>query len=188
MAGERTSNIGMGWLAGLLIAAPFAAVMATVDSFLLMISSALVRDIYQRNINPEAEEKKIKTLSYVITMVAGLGALFGAMNPPEFLQDIIVYTGSGLAACFLAAVVYALYWPRSNAQGCIAAMVSGFAAHLSLYLVGFFQGNGFSPYRPFSIDPIIIGLAASFVVGYVATILTPPPPQDLVEKYFHEAS
>ena len=188
MAVELTQNIGMGWLAGLLIAAPFAAVMSTVDSFLLMISSALVRDIYQRNINPDAEEKKIKTLSYVITMVAGIGALFGAMNPPEFLQDIIVYTGSGLAACFLAAVVYALYWPRSNAQGCIAAMVSGFAAHLSLYLVGFFQGNGFSPYRPFSIDPIIIGLVTSFVVGYVVTIRTPPPPADLVKKYFHEAS
>ena len=188
MAVELTSNIGMGWLAGLLIAAPFAAVMSTVDSFLLMISSALVRDIYQRNINPEAEEKKIKTLSYVITMVAGLGALFGAMNPPEFLQDIIVYTGSGLAACFLAAVVYALYWPRSNAQGCIAAMVSGFAAHLSMYLIGFIQGNGFSPYKLFSMDPIIVGLVTSFVVGYVATILTPPPPQDLVEKYFHEAS
>ena len=188
MAVELTQNIGMGWLAGLLIAAPFAAVMSTVDSFLLMISSALVRDIYQRNINPEAEEKKIKTLSYVITMVAGLGALFGAMNPPEFLQDIIVYTGSGLAACFLAAVVYALYWPRSNAQGCIAAMTSGFAAHLSLYLIGFFQGNGFSPYRPLGIDPILVGLAASFVIGFIVTLKTPPPPKDLVEKYFYETS
>lgn len=67
-------------------------------------------------------------------------------------------------------------------------MVSGFAAHLSLYLIGFFQGNGFSPYRPLSMDPIIIGLVTSFVVGWVVTIMTPPPPQDLVEKYFHEAS
>ncbi len=188
MAVELTQNIGMGWLAGLLIAAPFAAVMSTVDSFLLMISSALVRDIYQRNVNPEAEEKKIKTLSYVITLVAGLGALAGAMNPPEFLQDIIVYTGSGLAACFLAAVVYALYWPRSNAQGCIAAMLSGFGAHLSLYLVGFMQGNGFSPYKPGGVDPIIIGLVTSFVVGFIVTLVTPPPPKDLVDKYFYEAS
>ena len=187
MAVELTANIGMGWLAGLLIAAPFAAVMSTVDSFLLMISSALVRDIYQRNVNPKAKEKNIKTLSYVITLVAGLGALLGAMNPPEFLQDIIVYTGSGLAACFLAAVVYALYWPRSNAQGCIAAMVSGFVAHLSMYLVGFLQGAGFSPYRLFNLDPILIGLSTSFVVGYTVTILTPPPPQDLVDKYFYGA-
>ena len=41
-----TENAGIAWLGGLLVAAPFAAVMSTVDSFLLMISSALVRDVY----------------------------------------------------------------------------------------------------------------------------------------------
>ena len=185
MAVELTQNIGMGWLAGLLIAAPFAAVMSTVDSFLLMISSALVRDIYQRNVNPEATEKKIKYLSYTITMIAGLGAMCGAMNPPEFLQDIIVYTGSGLAACFLAAVVYALYWPRANAPGCIAAMLSGFGIHLTMYLIGFLDGTGFTPYKFMNMDPIIISLFTSFLVGYVVTLKTAPPPEDLVRKYFH---
>ncbi len=184
MAIELTRNVGMGWMAGLLIAAPFAAVMSTVDSFLLMISSALVRDIYQRNVNPEATEKKIKKLSYLFTMLVGLGALLGAMRPPEFLQDIIVYTGSGLASCFLAAVVYSLFWPRSNAAGCIAAMLSGFGAHLSLYLVGFLQGTGFAPYRLLGMDPVVMGLIVSFLVGYVVTICTEAPPVDLVRKYF----
>lgn len=186
VAVELTSEIGMGWLAGLLIAAPFAAVMSTVDSFLLMISSALVRDIYQRNMEPDVSDQKIKRLSYIFTMMVGLGALLGAMNPPEFLQDIIVYTGSGLAACFLAAVVYSLFWPRSNAEGCIAAMVSGFLAHLLMYCVGFFQGKGFSPYKLMGMDPIIIGLFTSFIVGYLVTRLTTPPPEDLVHKYFYQ--
>src|SRR5690606_35326353 len=56
MAVYLTTQAGVAWLAGLLVAAPFAAVMSTVDSFLLMISSGLVRDIYQRNLNPEAQE------------------------------------------------------------------------------------------------------------------------------------
>ncbi len=181
-----TDNIGMGWLAGLLIAAPFAAVMSTVDSFLLMISSALVRDIYQRNMNPEATEAKVKKLSYIFTLIVGLGALFGAMNPPEFLQDIIVYTGSGLAAAFLAPVVYALYWPRSNHQGCIAAMVGGFATHLAMYCVGFMKGEGFTPYRLLGTDPIIVGLFASFIIGFVVTLNTPPPSDSIVKKYFYK--
>ena len=185
MAVELTSNIGMGWLAGLLIAAPFAAVMSTVDSFLLMISSALVRDIYQRNIDHDASEQKIKKLSYAFTMIIGLGALLGALHPPEFLQDIIVYTGSGLASCFLGAVVYSLYWPRANHQGCIAAMLSGFLAHLSLYCVGFLQGKGFSAFKPWDMDPVVVGLLASFVVGYVVTLMTPPPADDLIKKYFY---
>ena len=37
----------------------FAAIMSSVDSFILMVSSSLVRDVYQR-FNPDASEKKIK--------------------------------------------------------------------------------------------------------------------------------
>ena len=43
----------------------------------------------------------IKRLSYLFTMLVGAGAMLGAINPPQFLQDIIVYTGSGLAAWYL---------------------------------------------------------------------------------------
>ena len=174
-------------LAGLLVAAPFAAVMSTVDSFLLMISSAVVRDIYQRNINPSASEKKIKTLTYVVTIVVGLAAMLGAMNPPQFLQDIIVYTGSGLAACFLGPTVFMLYWPRSNKEGCMAGMVGGFIAHFSMYLLGYFANDSFfKPYRIFDLDPIIVGLLVSFLATYIGCLVTPAPPRDLVRKYFHK--
>jgi Na+/pantothenate symporter len=188
MAVYLTENVGAGWLAGLLVAAPFAAVMSTVDSFLLMISSALVRDIYQRNINPQAEERSIKILSYVFTLIVGTGAMLGAVNPPQFLQDIIVYTGSGLAAAFLAPMVFALYWPRANATGCIAGMLSGFAAHLSMYVAGMFGENGsfFQPYQLFNFNPIIVGLFTSFAATYLVTKCTAPPPQDLVRKYFYK--
>ena len=187
MAVFLTENIGLGWLAGLLVAAPFAAVMSTVDSFLLMISSSLVRDIYQRNIDPKVKEKTIKILSYVFTLIVGVGAMLGAVNPPQFLQDIIVYTGSGLAAAFLGPMVFALYWPRSNAGGSIAGMLAGFAAHLSMYCGGILANDSFfQPYRLFNFDPIIIGLVTSFTVTYVATLLTEPPPEDLVRKYFYK--
>ncbi len=184
MAVELTQNIGAGWLAGLLVAAPFAAVMSTVDSFLLMISSGFVRDIYQRNINPEASEKTVKFLSYLATLVVGTVAMCFAINPPMFLQDIIVYVGSGLAASFLAPVVYALYWPRVNSQGAIGGMLCGFSAHLSMYATGWVVNGSFTPYRLFDFDPIIIGLFASFVGGYLITKATPPPPQHLIQKYF----
>ena len=187
MAKFLTENVGYGWLAGLLIAAPFAAVMSTVDSFLLMISSALVRDIYQRNLNPEAEEKMIKRLSYIFTLLVGIIAMIGAINPPQFLQDIIVYVGSGLAACFLAPMVFALYWPRSNVQGCTAGMLCGFGAHLSMYVAGIFANDSFfRPYRLFNFDPIIVGLITSFGLTWLVTKITAPPPQELVEKYFYK--
>jgi Na+/pantothenate symporter len=185
MAVFLSENAGVAWLAGLLVAAPFAAVMSTVDSFLLMISSALVRDIYQRNINPAAEEKAIKRLCYFFTVIIGTAAMIGAINPPQFLQDIIVYVGSGLAASFLAPMIYALYWPRANSQGCMAGMLGGFAAHLSLYIGGIVaNGSFFHPYRIMNFDPIIFGLLVSFVTVYVVSNMTPAPPVELVRKYF----
>jgi hypothetical protein len=185
MAVTLTTQIGQGWLAGLLVAAPFAAVMSTVDSFLLLISSALVRDVYQRNLNPDVRDKTIKQLSYLFTVLVGFGAMLGAINPPQFLQDLVVYTGSGLAACFLGPMVFALYWPRANAIGCIAGMAMGFAAHLALYVGGMFaNGSFYQPYRLFNMDPIVFGLFTSFLSVYVVSRWTAPPPEDLVRKYF----
>ena len=179
-------NAGLAWLGGLLVAAPFAAVMSTVDSFLLMISSALVRDVYQRNLRPGAPEGRIRVLSYAVTLLVGAGAVAGAVDPPRFLQDIIVYTGSGLAACFLGPTVFALYWPRVNTFGAMTGMVAGFAAHLALYAAGaFVNGSFFRPVRPFELDPILAGLLVSFAATWIAARLTAPPPEEQVRRYFH---
>ncbi|MBT4010978.1 MAG: hypothetical protein HOF15_01545 [Planctomycetaceae bacterium] len=187
MAVFLTEGVGMGWLAGLLVAAPFAAVMSTVDSFLLMISSAVVRDIYQRNINPYASEAKIKKMTYTVTIIVGTAAMLGAVNPPQFLQDIIVYTGSGLAACFLAPTVFMLYWPRSNKEGCMTGMLCGFAAHFSMYFLGVFtNGSFFKPHRFIDMDPIIVGLFVSFLATYIGCLISPAPPLRLVKKYFYK--
>ena len=181
-----TDNAGVAWLGGLLVAAPFAAVMSTVDSFLLMISSALVRDVYQRNVRPDVSEEKLRKLSYLCTVCIGVGAVVASVNPPQFLQDIIVYTGSGLAACFLGPVVFALYWPRATAGGCMVGMAGGFLAHLSLYAAGsVINGSFFVPVRVLNMDPILWGLGASFVATYVGCLVPGEPEEGLVRTYFY---
>ena len=181
-----TDNAGVAWLGGLLVAAPFAAVMSTVDSFLLMISSALVRDVYQRNVRPDVSEEKLRKLSYLCTVCIGVGAVVASVNPPQFLQDIIVYTGSGLAACFLGPVVFALYWPRATAGGCMVGMAGGFLVHLSLYAAGsVVNGSFFVPVRVLNMDPILWGLGASFVATYVGCLVMGEPEEGLVRTYFY---
>jgi Na+/pantothenate symporter len=180
-----TDNAGLAWLGGLVVAAPFAAVMSTVDSFLLMISSALVRDVYQRTLRPEAQERLMRRLSFAATLLVGTGAVLGAIDPPRFLQDIIVYTGSGLAASFLAPTVFALYQPRANTPGCMAGMLAGFGTHLAMYGAGIFaHGSFFRPVQLFGLDPILVGLAVSFLVTYITIHATAPPPAELVQRYF----
>jgi SSS family solute:Na+ symporter/sodium/pantothenate symporter len=184
MSFQLTQNAGIPWLAGILIAAPFAAAMSTVDSFMLMISSSVVRDIYQRNINPEASQKVIKRMSYGCTLVVGVFATLGAVNPPQFLQYVIVFTSGGLAVAFLAPVSLGLYWPRFTAAGAIASMLGGLAAYLSLYLAGFVLYGENIPVRPMGFDPLIWGFAASLIFAVAVTWATKPPPANLVRRFF----
>ena len=172
------------WLAGILIAAPFAAVMSTVDSFLLMISSAIVRDIYQRTINPEVSEKAVKRASLATTVVVGALVMLLAINPPKFLQDLIVFGSSGQAATFLVAMGLTLYWPRANATGTACAMVAGFVAVAGLYTVGRLQTGVFQPWTPLGLHPFMWGLVGSIAGGVAGTLVSAPPESALVRKYF----
>ena len=176
------------WLAGLLIAAPFAAAMSTVDSFMLMITSSVVRDVYQQNVRPAAREQTLRRMSYGCTIVIGVMAAAGALYPPQFLQYIIVFTGGGLAVAFLGPVALALYWPRFNTLGALASMVGGFLVYLALYVIGFATLGEITPVRPLGLDPLIWGFLASLLCAAIGTQASAPPPEHLVRRLFFAPS
>ena len=170
LAATVTSSAGVPWLAGLLLAAPFAAVMSSVDSFLLMVSSSVVRDIYQNRVNPNASEQRLKKLSYLVTAVVGILAMLAVLNPPEYLQDLIVFATSGLAGCFLMPVLLGLYWPGMTARGAIAGMLGGLGCHLGLYLIGWFVNGKFASYQLLEFNPFIWAILVSGLLSYLASL------------------
>jgi len=184
LATHVTTAAGMPWLAGLLIAAPFAAVMSSVDSFLLLVSSALVRDVYQKSINPRASEQTIRRLTYWVTCGVGVAAVIWAIRPTRYLQDLSVFASSGLAACFLGPMVLGLYWRRMNGTGAIASMVAGAAMHLMLYLIGYLKSGHFSVYPLLGLHAFIWDFAASLGCGVLAARFSKAPPQNLVRLFF----
>jgi len=167
-------------MGAILVAAPFAAVMSTVDSFLLQISSSAIRDVYQRTINPRVSERTVKVASYTATVVVGVVVSLLALDPPNFLQVIIVFASAGFAATFLCPMVLGLYWPGMTRQGAISAMVGGFATVVGLSAWGEIYVLG--------LHPAIWGLVGSFTLGIVVSKLSGPPRPDLVQKYFYEQS
>ncbi|MCA9128458.1 MAG: hypothetical protein KDB22_15330 [Planctomycetales bacterium] len=187
MVATVTTIYGVPWLAGLLVAAPFAAVMSTVDSFLLMISSSFVRDIYGRWINPHPSESHTKRLTYLSTFAVGLAAMLASVNPPNLLQAIIVFTGAGFATSFLCPVALAMYWPRFNSQGAIAGMLVGFFSNVLLYGIGTYQTGEISAYEPLRLSPFLVGCLSSLVACVVVCWLTPPPSSHIIRKFFYRA-
>lgn len=178
-------------IAGLILTAPFGAVMATVSSFLVVIASGIVRDLYQRFIRPQASTADIKRLTYATMILVGVVAFVANLRPVAYLQALVVFSGSGAASTFVVPAAMAAYWRRATAQGAFAAMAAGAATIAGLYTAGFLgddpligQSTQFRPYYVLGLDPIIWGLAASSLSGLSVSLLTSPPPPELVSKLF----
>jgi SSS family solute:Na+ symporter/sodium/pantothenate symporter len=179
---------------GLILAAPYAAAMSAVAGFLLLMSSSLVRDIYQRNINPNVSPRTVRWISYGTTAVVGVIVTVSALHPPRFLQYIIVFTGAGLGCTFLVPTVLALYWRRATKAGALAGLFGGFLSVSILYVLGWWgvgkagasgpAAEEFAPWYLFGLDPLIFGLAVSFGLGIVVSLLTRPMPAALVDPFF----
>jgi len=184
VATRLVADMGIGFqiLGAIFIAAPFAAVMSTVDSFLLMISSGVVRDIYQRTIHPQVSDQTVKRASYTTTVVVGLIVAILASRPPDFLQTIIVFVGGGFASTFLAAMLLGLFWKKTTHQGALAAMAGGLLINLGLCLPTLFEGARMDF---IGLEPSLWGVSGSLVLGVVVSWLTGPPPSHLVERYFY---
>jgi sodium/pantothenate symporter len=183
MAMYLTSNAGAPWLAGLLLAAPFAAVMSSVDSFLLLFSSSITRDVYQQKY-PDASEAKLKKVSFAVTIIMGVLAVVAVLKPPQFLQDLIVFGSGGLAASFLMPVVLMLYWPRLTPAASVAGMVSGGFTIGAIYLAGYFINGRFGEINLFGLHPFIWAVAVSALVSVIAVRFSKPTDPKLVENYF----
>ena len=175
------------YVAGLILAAPYGAVMSTVSGFLLIVASGLVRDVYQRFFRPRASEREIEWASYSATVGIGLLAAAIALNPPKYLQLIVVFASAGMASAFLMPALMGAFWRRATAAGALASMSVGAGVTLTLYAYGSYLGSigfdqkigpppqRFGAYYLFGFEPCVWGLLSSLAAGVVVSLLTAPP-------------
>src|SRR5699024_10649897 len=100
------------WLAGIVLAAPMAAIMSTVDSLLLLVSSAIVKDVYVNYIQPKASQQKVKRLSISVTAIIGILVFIMSLNPPDLIIWLNLFAFGGLAAAFILPIVMGLFYKQ----------------------------------------------------------------------------
>lgn len=180
------------WVAGLILAAPFGAVMATISGYLVQISSAVVQDVYHRWINPRASERTLKTLSQVCIVLVAVIAASAAIKSPKFLQAIIVFAGGSAACAFLVPAIMGAFWKRATARGALAAMLGGVGTVVVLYAAGMLSGQdpgigekgNFYPVYVFGIAPFVWGLLLSTALGVGVSLLDREPKESEVSRFF----
>ena len=116
---------------GIYIAAVLSAVMSTVDSLLVVASSAVTRDFYQQILHPEIDEKKLMDLSKKVTLILailslGVALAVSVLSPTRTVFWFVIFGWSGIAATFCPVIILSIFWKDYTEKGAIATMVTGF--------------------------------------------------------------
>ncbi|TCP28772.1 sodium/pantothenate symporter [Scopulibacillus darangshiensis] len=146
------------WVAGVVLSAPMAAIMSTVNALLLLVSSSIIKDVYLNYIKQNASHQRVKRLSMGITGIVGVLVLIMAIKPPDLLIWLNLFAFGGLEAAFIWPVVMGLYWKRGNAYGALTSIIVGVVSYICF--------STFIP-SPFGMHAIVMPVILSFF-GYVA--------------------
>ena len=118
-------------LSGLLIVTFFAAFMSTLSTQMNWGASYLVRDVYQRFIQPEATDRQLTSASRyasLIVLVAGaVASVFMANMSVDAAWKILLALGAGTGAVFMLR----WFWWRINAWSEISSMVGSLVFFLA---------------------------------------------------------
>lgn len=165
-----------GALAGALLAAPIAAVMSTVDSMILVVSGAIVRDLYVGYVKPDLADKKEARIGSVVSLSIGVVVLLLALNPPEYLQYLINFAIGGLEATLFVPLVLGLYWKRGNALGATLSIAGG--------MIWYLLASVWAPVLAFGLMPVFTAALFALVVYVAAGYFGPPPSRSVLVKFW----
>jgi sodium/proline symporter len=178
-------------LVGLFIAVVLAAIMSTADSLLILASSAVVRDFYQKVLHPEASDRSLTEMSRVVTAVlCGLALLF-ALKGGKLVFWFVLFGWAGITSVFCPAIVLSVFWKGLTRQGVLAGMIVGFVVtivwnstpvHYWSYLIpglkGWLAAHGFAEAKTLSsvLYEIFPAVVASTAATVLVSLKTAPPP------------
>ncbi|MEW5859371.1 MAG: sodium:solute symporter family protein [Cyanobacteriota bacterium] len=173
------------WVIALVATGGLAAALSTASGLLLVISSAVAHDIYYRIINPGASESlRVMVGRIMVGFAIAIAGYFG-INPPGFVAQVVAFAFGLAAASFFPVIILGIFDKRTNREGAIAGMLAGL-----IFTISYIAGVKFYGMPPWffgvSAEGIgTLGMAINFVVTWVVSRLTPPPPleiQEMVEE------
>lgn len=128
-------------VSGFLLAAILAAIMSTISSQLLVVSSSLTKDVYKLFFDKEAPEARQVMVGRISVIVVAVVAILLASNPESSVLNLVSNAWAGFGAAFGPLVIFSLIWRDMNRNGAVAGMVVG-AVTVILWVYGPFQMNG----------------------------------------------
>jgi len=146
-------------ISGVLLVVVLSAIMSTVDSLLLLASSAIVRDTMQKILGSRKSEKQLAGYGKAVTLLIGIIGIAFAVKEAKFIFWFVLFAWSGLGAAFGPVLICVLYYKKTTRAGVAAGMLGGFLTSVVWVLAIKEQTHGLYEAVP------------GFIVGIFLTIL-----------------
>jgi len=159
-----SNNLFPPIIAGMLLVVVLSAIMSTVDSLLLLASSSVVRDTYQKIIGTDRSEETLSNYGKIVTVIIGAVAVVLGIQEPRVIFDFVLASWSGLGSAFGPVIIGILYYKRITWEGVVSGMLGGFIA--SVVWLMFFKADYHGLYEA------IPGFIAGLVLTYGVSSLT----------------
>nr|WP_263325819.1 sodium/proline symporter PutP [Neobacillus sp. Marseille-Q6967] len=163
------------WVAGFLLAAILSAIMSTVDSQLLVSSSALAQDFYKSIFRRNASHKEEMIVGRIAVLGIAIIAILLGYNPDSKVLELVSYAWAGFGAAFGPVIIMSLFWKRMTRNGALAGIIIG---AVTVIVWAKLTGGLFDLYE----------LAPGFVFGLIAIIvvsLIDKVPSKEIQEEFH---
>jgi len=166
-------------LGGIVYAGILSAAMSTIATMLIVVSSALLRQVYVIFVKPKATPEELKNVSTWLTLVVGIAAFLLAIAAPPALEYVIIMAIGGTMSALFWPII-GLFWKRANKYGAVAAMAVG----LVVYGIDKLKLVPISATLFYGSDPVVPGLVFSLVAFLAVTYLTPPPSRRVIQIFW----
>ncbi|MDQ0230239.1 sodium/proline symporter PutP [Metabacillus malikii] len=176
------------WVSGILLAAILAAIMSTIDSQLLVSSSAIAEDFYKAILRKDASEKELVWIGRISVAVIALIAIALASNPDSSVLDLVSYAWAGFGAAFGPVIILSLFWKRTNRWGALAGMIVGAATVVIWKILSTAELNSAGEVIkeaviPFNLYEIVPGFIFALVAIIVVSLVTEAPSKEIEEEF-----
>ncbi|MCH7520877.1 MAG: hypothetical protein IIB42_04125 [Candidatus Marinimicrobia bacterium] len=172
-----------------LLAAAIAIVLSTGNTFLLVPSTNVSRDLFQRFFSPDASDRQMLMVQRIAIALFGVFALL-LLTQFETVLSMALYAYSLVGASLTPALLAAFLWKRVTPQGGVACIAGGLASILGIGLlsrlgVDFTLTMGGSEFDFAGSEYIVIpGVLISMTLLVVVSLLTSPSPEEKWAPFF----
>ncbi|WP_201558079.1 sodium/proline symporter PutP [Psychrobacter sp. 72-O-c] len=167
-------------VAGFLLAAILAAIMSTISSQLLVVSSSLTKDVYKLFFDKDAPEARQVLVGRISVVLVAVVSIMLASDPDSSVLTLVSNAWAGFGAAFGPLVIFSLIWRGMNRNGAVAGMVIG-ALTVILWIYGPFEMNGMALNS--WLYAIVPGFILSTIAIFAVSIMTGGPKPSVTAKF-----